>query len=67
MELSKSTLLPIMGMVVLALFIAISYIQESVFLNQILICSFILSIVFIGKIREDLSNTSNRIDRNLSK
>ncbi len=71
MKSSKSTVLPILGMTALALFIAISYAYESVFLDQILICSFILSIVFIAKMREGsqqlIDNRDNRTDRNLSK
>ncbi len=54
MQLSKSTLLSIVGMAVLAVFVTFCYVNESIFLDRILISSFILSIVFIAKIREDL-------------
>ena len=48
MQLSKSTLLPIVGMVVLVIFVIFCYVHESIFLDRILVCSFILSIVFIN-------------------
>jgi hypothetical protein len=71
MHLSKSTVLPIMGMVVLAVFIIISYIHGSIFLNQIVVCSLILSVVFIAKIRDGvhqtMANPENRTNNRLSK
>ncbi|ALM06745.1 hypothetical protein SB49_02185 [Sediminicola sp. YIK13] len=69
MQLSKSTLLSIAGMVVLALFVTFCYVNDSIFLDRILISSFILSIVFLVKIREDLhqsiEDNSKQIDNNL--
>ncbi len=71
MKFSKSTFLPILGMTALALFILISYVYETVFLDQILICSFILSILFIAKMRDGahqiIDNRDNPKERNLSK
>ncbi len=55
MQLTKSIVLPIVGMMVLILFNIISYTQDSIFFDKIMICSFILSVVFIGKMREVLS------------
>ncbi|MFT5942886.1 MAG: hypothetical protein ACI9Q4_002152 [Sediminicola sp.] len=69
MQLSKSTLLPIVGMVVLVIFVIFCYVHESIFLDRILVCSFILSIVFIGKIGDDvhhsIRNTSKQTDKHL--
>ena len=69
MQLSKSTLLSIVGMVVLTVFVIFCYIKESIFLDRILISSFILSIVFLAKIREDLhqsiEDNSKQLDNNL--
>lgn len=55
MKIAKSTFLPIMGMFVLAVFNLISYVQESPLLDKILVCSFILSVVFIVRIRESIN------------
>jgi len=55
MKLAKSTFLPIMGMFVLTVFNLISYAQESPLLDKILVCSFILSVVFIVRIRESIN------------
>lgn len=63
MQISKSTLLPILGMVVLVIFITLSYINGAIFLDRILICSFILSIVFIAKLRESL-NRNKEVQKN---
>ncbi|WP_028376576.1 hypothetical protein [Leeuwenhoekiella sp. MAR_2009_132] len=50
MLLSKNNMLPLLGMFVLALLMLFSYINESLFLERIMVCSFILSLVCIGKI-----------------
>ncbi len=57
MQLSKSTVLTMVGMFVLALFIVISIVNKSVFLDRILLCGFILSVVFIGRIRDSVHQT----------
>jgi hypothetical protein len=71
MHLSKSTVLPSMGMFVLVVFIVLSYIHESIFLNQIVVCGLILSVVFIAKIRDgvhqSIPNQENRTNSRLSK
>lgn len=58
MQLSKSTILSIVGMTLLALFVLICYVNKSIFLDRILISSFILSFVFIVKIREELHHSN---------
>ena len=71
MQFSKSTVLPMLGMLVLALFIWLSYTHGAIFLDRILICSLIVSVIAIAKIRENTSKSvSNRNQgdyRNLSK
>ncbi|SEL61157.1 hypothetical protein SAMN04488008_104332 [Maribacter orientalis] len=53
MQFSKSTILPVMGIILLALLILMSYVNEAIFLDRILICSVILSFVFIAKLGEN--------------
>jgi len=71
MHLSKSTILPIAGMVALLFFILMSYVNDSILLDRILICSLILSVIFIAKIRSSnyrtISNPKDRTDQILSK
>jgi hypothetical protein len=51
MNLSKSKILPLTGMAILILFIVMSWLNESIFLDRILVCSFILFAIFIVNIR----------------
>jgi hypothetical protein len=51
MNLSKSKILPLTGMAILILFIVMSWLNESIFLDRILLCSFILFAIFIVNIR----------------
>jgi hypothetical protein len=71
MHLSKSKILPIAGMVALLFFIMMSYVNDSILLDRILICSLILSMIFISKIRSNnyrtISNPKDRTDQILSK
>jgi hypothetical protein len=53
MQFSKPTILPVMGIILLALLIVMSYVNEALFLDRILICSVILSFVFIAKLGEN--------------
>ena len=63
MQTLKSILLPIMGMLFLLMFIIFAYIQDSVFLDKILVCSFILTIVFIARMRcKAQRKTSNKLN-----
>lgn len=52
----KHLILPILGMIILMIFNALAYIRESVFMDKILICSFILTAVFIAKVRQNQMN-----------
>jgi hypothetical protein len=55
MNLLKSNILPITGVAVLLFFILIAYINNSVLLDRLLLCSFILFGIFILKIRGNVS------------
>jgi len=50
MEFSKSKILPVAGMIVLLIFIAMSYFNNHIFLDKIIICSLILGMIFFVKI-----------------
>ncbi|WP_166959768.1 hypothetical protein [Yeosuana marina] len=56
MNHSKSTILPIAGMGLLFFFMALSYFNNSIFLKELFVCSFILGLVFIGKMRENIQD-----------
>jgi hypothetical protein len=58
MQLKKNIFLPILGMVFLILLNLLSFMNGALFLDKLLACSFILTIVFIGKIRESLVQSS---------
>lgn len=58
MQLSKSMLLPILGLVLLGVFNVLSYLYGAIFLDRILICSLILLFVFIAKVREHGQETT---------
>ncbi|GAA4800646.1 hypothetical protein GCM10023330_02790 [Litoribaculum gwangyangense] len=47
----KQMVLPILGMIILLLFITLAYVRESVFMDKILVCSFIITTVFIARVR----------------
>lgn len=51
MNLSKSKILPMTGMAMLLVFIVMSWLNESIFLDRILLCSFILFAIFIVNMR----------------
>jgi arginine exporter protein ArgO len=50
--MNKSILLPVMGMSTLIFFIGISWINNHVFLDKLLLCGFILTVIFIARLRE---------------
>jgi len=58
MQLKKKIFLPILGMVFLVLLNLISFMNGALFLDKLLACSFILTIVFVGRIRESLAQPS---------
>lgn len=61
MQLSKSTVLPIIGLIVLTFFLALSYQNNSIFFEKLLQCSFILAILFIVKIAGHTKRTNNHL------
>ncbi len=53
MHLSKSKILPIAGIFTLIAFIALSYFNGQIFMDRILVCAFILLLVFMLKMGSD--------------
>lgn len=51
MDLQKSMLLPVLGMFTLAIFTWLAYMRNSAFIDELLICGFVFSAIFIMKIR----------------
>jgi hypothetical protein len=62
MQFSKSTLLPILGLVVLGFFILLAYLNNHIFLDKIILCSLILCLVLFAKTRGEGNNNSRNID-----
>ncbi len=60
MQLKKKIFLPILGMVFLILLNLFSFMNGALFLDKLLACSFILTIVFVGKVRESLVQPSQK-------
>ena len=50
----KSIILPLLGMMALAALALVSYLHGSVYFDRIIVCTFILSVVFLGKMKEEL-------------
>lgn len=67
MKFSKATTLPILGMLILGIFILLSYLNGAIFLDRILICSLILSVIFINKIRESYHASASNEEERTSK
>jgi hypothetical protein len=60
MQFSKSTFLPMIGLIVLIFFIVIAYLNNHFLLDELMLCSFILGLVFFSKMKsESHSNQSN--------
>jgi hypothetical protein len=47
----KHLILPIIGIIILMIFNALAYVRESVFIDKILVSSFILTMVFFVRVR----------------
>jgi hypothetical protein len=62
MQFSKSTILPILGLIILLFFIGMAYLNNPIFLDELLVCSFILGLVFFTKMRGDTNETSSNSD-----
>ena len=52
----KHLILPVLGMIILMIFNALAYLRGSVFMDKLLICSFILTAVFIARVRQNQMN-----------
>lgn len=59
MKFTKSKILPVLGVLVLVFFMAMSYFNNHIFLDKIMICSFILGLVFFAKMRSESSKTES--------
>jgi uncharacterized membrane protein len=53
MQFSNSQILPFIGISILLFFIALSYFNNHIFLDKIVLCSLILGMVFFVKMRSD--------------
>ena len=51
MELSKKNTTTLLGLLLLLGFIALSYLEGSLFLDKILLCSFILAVVLLANLQ----------------
>ena len=60
MKSSKLQVVPFLGLVVLAFFIAMSYVNNQIFLKEILVCGAIFGMVFFVKIRGEASSSYSR-------
>ena len=56
MNTTRTIILPTLGLVTLIFFIGLSYLTNNIFFEKLLICGFILFIVFIARIRETLKS-----------
>ncbi|MBR9844647.1 MAG: hypothetical protein GYB35_00380 [Algicola sp.] len=64
MQYSKSTILPIFGLLVLVFFIGLSYFNNQILLDKIIPCSLILAVVFFAKMRGENNNNHSNTDGN---
>jgi hypothetical protein len=56
MQIPKKAILPILGLLILIGFCALSYYHEQIFLDKILLCGFILGMILFVKIRGEFNN-----------
>ncbi|SFN98191.1 hypothetical protein SAMN04487989_1088 [Bizionia echini] len=47
----KPYALPTFGMLILIMFIILAYVRESVFLDKLLVCGFIVTTIYISRLR----------------
>lgn len=50
----KNSLLPVLGMLVLIFFIGLSYINNYIFFDKLLMCSIVLAIIFFMRLQESV-------------
>lgn len=60
MQVSKSSLVSILGLIVILSFTALAYFTNNVFLDKIVVCSFILILVFFAKMRSESPNKNSK-------
>ena len=63
MPFSKTKILQVVGLVVLLIFIAISYFSNSFFLDKIILCSLIIGMVFFAKTLGESNGNEPKSDR----
>ena len=63
MQFSKSTLLSFLGLLLMIFIIAMSYMNNKIFLDKILLSSFILGMVFFFKILDERNSIDRKSDR----
>ncbi len=64
MKASKFKLVPLLGLIGLVIFIALSYINNQILLNEILVCSAIFGMVLFVKMRGEVNRTQSLRQRN---
>lgn len=57
MQFSKSTRLPLAGFVVFIFFITLSYFNNHMFLDKIILCGLIVGMIFFVKLRGETANS----------
>jgi uncharacterized membrane protein len=57
MQLSKSTFLSILGLLGLVFVIAMAYVNSYAFLDKIIVCTFIVGLIFLIKMRGEVHNS----------
>lgn len=62
MQFSKSTFLPILGMIAIMFFIGMAYLNNHIFLDKLVLCSFILGLVIFAKVRGESNETGSKTD-----
>ncbi|WGK65513.1 hypothetical protein [Croceiramulus getboli] len=54
MSFFKSIVLPLLGMLALAALTLVSYFEGSVYFDRIIVCTFIFSVVFLARMKEQM-------------
>lgn len=62
MQFSKSTILAVLGLFIFLFLILTSYYNDQIFLDKILLCSFIIGMVFLVKMVGEGNNAERNPD-----
>ncbi len=62
MSYTKTNVLPFLGLLIMAIITGYSYLYDSVFFDKILVCNFILFMVFFSKMKNE--NSLKQLDDN---